>query len=280
LSESAQISVFGVSETGNVREENQDAIYYSDASDTSEKQTGFLFGIADGMGGFANGSIASKAALETLFETYEEIGKSVTKQKMKVAIQNANLRVYQEARRLAAGRMGTTLTCVHISGSEMMIGHVGDTRAYLVRNNTIQCLTNDHTRVAELIRMNLLPPEKARTHSQRSVLDRCLGIGLFVQPDIFTVKAFEDDIILLCSDGVWAVIEDDELLRMTLEVQNISQLPRVIIDKALELQSDDNVSCMAIHLQKLGSSAKKHAGEEVKSIFSKLFDVVRKEKLV
>jgi protein phosphatase len=280
LSESAQISVYGVSETGNVRDENQDSIHFSDVNNTSDKQAGYLFGIADGMGGYANGSVASKAALETLFETYEEIGKSVTKQKLKVAIQNANLRVYEEARRLAAGRMGTTLTCVHISGSEMMIGHVGDTRAYLIRNDTIKCLTNDHTRVAELIRMNLLPPEKARTHSQRSVLERCLGTGLFIQPDIFTVRVFEEDIILLCSDGVWAVMEDEDMLRMALSVQNVSQLPRVVVDRALELKSDDNVSCVAIQLHKLGVGIKEPTSKDSKSIFSRFFEVIRKEKLV
>ena len=276
MSGSAQIYVSGVSEMGNVREENQDAIRFSGVDDATSEVGEYLFGIADGMGGFANGSIASNSALETFFETYEEMGKSFTKQKMKVAIQNANLRVYQEARRLAAGRMGTTLTCAHVSGSNMMIGHVGDTRLYLVRNETIRCLTNDHTRVAELIRMNLLPPEKIRTHSQRSVLERCLGTGLFVQPDIFSIKVFEDDILVLCSDGIWSVIEDDELLRLTTQFKDHSVLTRKIVDRALELKSDDNVSCVVIHLQQLQNNGEEDETKKNR-IFSKLLRLVKKE---
>ena len=249
--DSTAILVSGVTETGNVRLENQDSIKHSDVNTTPPEQDGYIFGVADGMGGFANGALASRVALETFFETFEEAKKVQSKQKMKVAIQNANLRVYQEARRLSEGNMGTTLTCVFLSGSNLLVGHIGDSRAYLIRNNTITCLTDDHTRVAALARMKLLSPDKVRTHSQRSVLEKSLGTGLFVQPDIFTVPVFENDFLVLCTDGVWAVVEDPVMLELVTSGKDTETIARSIIDKALELESDDNVSSLVVHLKKL-----------------------------
>jgi protein phosphatase len=149
--------------------------------------------------------------------------------------------------------MGTTITVVNVYGKNLYIGHVGDTRAYLIRNNKATCLTNDHSRVGELVRMKLLSPDKVRTHNQRSVLERCLGFNLFVQPDIFKVPAQNNDVIILCSDGVWSVIEDDEFENMVAANTNPENLSREIVELALKRDHDDNLTAVAIYLNRLSN---------------------------
>ncbi len=251
--ESVVIQSFSYTHKGNVREDNQDAVQLCDSNKVFAPDVGYLYGIADGMGGFAHGGVASTLALETFFETFYSAGNASPLQKFKVGIQNANLSVYQEARRLAAGRMGTTLTAVNIVGRAMHIGHIGDSRAYLIRDRQSRCLTNDHTRVAELVRMRMLAPDKIRTHSQRSVLEKCLGLELFIQPDIFTVPVQEDDIIILCTDGIWALIDDHEFADITHQIDDPEKLCEHIATVALERQSDDNVSIVVLYLKKLSS---------------------------
>ncbi len=236
---------------GNVREDNQDSVRVIDQHDDLTASYGHLFGVADGMGGYAQGSVASSLALVTLFETvYSSNGLSIP-QKMKQAVQSANLNVYQKARELGVGRMGTTLTAGLLKGNKFHIAHVGDSRAYLIRGKISTCLTKDHTRVGELVRMKVLAPDKVRTHSQRSVLSKCIGLDLFVQPDVFDVQVQDGDIIIFCSDGVWSVIDDDEFGAIASKAVSAEQLNHTIIDLALKRESDDNVSVVTIMLHKL-----------------------------
>jgi len=251
---------------GNVREDNQDSVRIIDQHDDLTAAYGHLFGVADGMGGYAQGSVASSLALLTLFETvYSNNGLSIP-QKMKQAIQNANLNVYQKARELGVGRMGTTLTAGLLKGNKFHIAHVGDSRAYLIRGKTTTCLTKDHTRVGELVRMKVLSPDKVRTHSQRSVLSKCLGLDLFVQPDVFEVQVQDDDIIIFCSDGVWSVIDDDEFGMLASQEVSAEQLSQAIIDLALKRGSDDNVSAVTIMLHRLVTQQTDHGSRISKII--------------
>ena len=150
--------------------------------------------------------------------------------------------------------MGTTLTAVNIVGNKLHIAHIGDSRAYLIRDRKSKCLTNDHTRVGELVRMKVLSPEKVRTHSQRSMLDKCLGMELFVQPDIFQVPVKSGDIIVLCSDGVWAMIQDDEFAQLITDSNDPENLCRQIVELAMERESDDNLSIIILYLHRLAPS--------------------------
>jgi protein phosphatase len=248
---SVEIVAFSHSHTGKVRKDNQDAIKLCDYTKDYPVDIGYVFGIADGMGGYAHGGVASTIALQTFFETFYEANGAAPQQKIKIGIQNANLTVYQTAQRMAAGRMGTTLTVVNLVGRRLHIGHVGDSRAYLIRKNVSTLLTTDHTRVGELVRMKLLAPEKIRTHSQRSVLERSLGIGLFVQPDIFSIPVQEQDIIMLCTDGLWSVIEDQEFADLINKAESLEVLCPRLIDLAMDRESDDNLSIVLISLNKL-----------------------------
>ncbi|MGD1006716.1 MAG: protein phosphatase 2C domain-containing protein [Ignavibacteriaceae bacterium] len=251
-SELVEISTYGLTHIGKVREDNQDAVRICDLDDDeSISAVGYLFGVADGMGGFAHGGIASSTALETFFETFYSANGASPIQKFRVGIQNANLSVFQASQRMGAGRMGTTLLVVNLVGHDLYIGHIGDSRAYLVRNHKSKCLTNDHTQVGDLVRMRLLSPDKIRTHSQRSVLNRCLGLNLFVQPDIFKVPVQNDDVVILCTDGVWSVIEDKEFAQITKKSNKPEELCRQIIELAMERDSDDNLSIVVLHFNNL-----------------------------
>ncbi len=253
-SEVVEIEAYSYTHVGKVRDDNQDAVRLCDPVDELTIADGHLYGIADGMGGYAHGGVASSLALETFFETFYAANGVAPSQKLRVGIQNANLSVYQTSQRLKAGRMGTTLTAVNIVGRKLHIAHVGDSRAYLIRDRESMCLTNDHTQVGELVRMKVLSPEKVRTHSQRSKLEKCLGMELFVQPDIFNVPVKPGDIVVLCSDGVWAMIQDDEFAKIITDSKDPEKLCKYIVELAMERESDDNLSIIILYLHKLAAT--------------------------
>jgi len=248
-----EIESHSLSHVGKVRRDNQDAVQLCNPHDEVSTTVGHLYGIADGMGGYAHGGVASSLALQTFFETFYAADGVSPLQKFRVSIQNANLSVYQTAQRMAAGRMGTTLTVVNIIGKKIYVGHVGDSRAYLIRGNKTRLLTNDHTRVGELVRMHVLSPDKVRTHSQRSILEKCLGLNLFIQPDIFQFPVENGDTILLCTDGIWSVIEDQELALLSNEATSAAELNQRIFDLAMKRDSDDNLSAISLRLHNLGT---------------------------
>jgi protein phosphatase len=203
------------------------------------------------MGGYAHGRLASTLALEKLYQIFYNERAAPAPKVLRRGVESANLGVYREAQRLGAGRMGTTLTAVSVLGDKLHLAHVGDSRAYLVRDNRAVCLTNDHTTVGDLVRMKVLPPDKVRTHAQRSVLTKGIGLALFVQPDIAQITLRDDDRLILCSDGVWSVIQDNEFARLSQEAKGVTALSQNLINLALERQTDDNASAIAIHIQRL-----------------------------
>jgi len=250
VNEAPEIESHGICRAGKVREDNQDAIRFCRPDDLTLKY-GPLYGIADGMGGYAHGGVASSLALETFFDTFYKSNGVSPFQKLRLGVQNANVGIYQAAQRLGVPRMGTTLTAVNLVGQTLNLAHVGDSRAYLVRENVATCLTNDHTRVGEMVRMRMLSPEKVRRHAQRSVLNKCLGVGLFVQPDVFQVPVRAGDVIILCTDGVWSVIEDAEFSQMASACNGPEDLSRQIYDLAMSRESDDNLSVIALYIRRL-----------------------------
>ncbi|MCC7446000.1 MAG: serine/threonine-protein phosphatase [Anaerolineae bacterium] len=253
-SESSQIEAFGLSDVGRVREDNQDAIRLCQTDDPlTLSNQGHLYAIADGMGGYSHGGLASATALEVFFAAFYSTNGAQAQ--IKQAVQQANIGVYQTAQRLGAVRMGTTLSAINLVGNQLTIAHVGDSRVYLVRDRSVTCLTSDHTMVGELVRMKVLPPEKVRSHAQRSVLNKCLGFDLFVQPDVSRVTVQEGDMLILCTDGAWSVIEDHEFAELSASVPNVNALSHEIVQLAAERGSDDNASAIAVHIQHLSADA-------------------------
>jgi protein phosphatase len=239
----------GLSDIGLVREDNQDSIHLPDGSHSPEM--GLLYAVADGMGGYTHGAVASALAIQKLAETlYDGNGRPNPKY-LRRGVESANLSIYKTAERLGAGRMGTTLTAAYIFDDALHLVHVGDSRAYLIRDRQATCLTTDHTTVGDLVRTRLITADKVRTHSQRSILTKSVGIGMFIKPDISRHKLKEEDYLILCSDGVWSVIQDEEFAQSVMESKGVDQVSKNLVKLALDRKTDDNVSVVTIHIREL-----------------------------
>ena len=169
-----------------------------------------IFAIADGMGGARGGEIASRVAATALAEEVDGSGED----RVVALIQQANKRVFERAAEDSdASGMGTTITVALVEdGGVVTFGHVGDSRAYLIRDRKLEQLTEDHSLVAELVRSGRLSPEEAEIHPQRSVITRALGTDPDVDVDSFSIEGKPGDLFLLCSDGLTSMVGDEEIL--------------------------------------------------------------------
>jgi protein phosphatase len=255
----AAIAAAAVTHPGLMREDNQDAVRVCKPDDAVTALVGHLYAVADGMGGYAHGGVASTVAIDTFTQTVASgarpaLAAPQIQGLLRRGAQDANLAVYQAAQRLNAGRMGTTLTAFSILYNTLTFVHVGDTRLYLIRGNQATCLTQDHSTVAGLVRMKVLSPDKVRKHAQRSQLEKCLGVNLFIQPDVASHTLRPGDIAILCTDGIWAVIEDAEFAQLAAAAPDPAALGQTLIDLAMERESDDNVSAVVVQVQKLAEN--------------------------
>jgi PPM family protein phosphatase len=177
-----------------------------------------LFAVADGVGGYEGGEVASKMAVETTLNTYRnsprEWGAS---KRLHRAVQNANIEVYNFASTVPELRRMATLTAVAIENGTLNAAHIGDCRLYLLRAGKITQMSKDHTAVGERVRMGLMTEERARNHPDRSALLRSLGRELIVSIDRITMPLRKDDELILCSDGLHGVLENHELISLTRE---------------------------------------------------------------
>lgn len=244
----ADFDCAGLSITGPVRADNQDAILVPAAS--ASRFPGSLLALADGMGGYSHGDIASNLALHQVAQVLRSCppGANYTKYLQKAA-ESANLEIYKTAQQLGGERMGTTLLAAYLSGNLLHLAHIGDSRAYLIRNGHTTCLTSDHTTVGELVRARMLTPEYVRGHEQRSILTRALGLALFVQPDLSQTKLQPTDWIVLVSDGVWAAIEDSQFGETAQKSGSAQSFCETLLDLAIAQGSDDNCSAVALRVR-------------------------------
>lgn len=195
-------------ETGCVRKNNEDNLLIM-----SEVN---LFAVADGMGGHNAGELASKLALEelekrssALLDTKDED----IQEWMSQAMLEANKLVFEASSDSQETEgMGTTLTALVINGAKAVIGHIGDSRIYLWRENTLSQLSEDHSMVNELVRLGQLTEEKARDHPHKNVLSRALGVERSITIDCFQFRVQDDDVFILCTDGFSNMIEDEEMV--------------------------------------------------------------------
>jgi len=263
-----EIDFGGLSIVGPVREDNQDSIYLSTGEQADA--SGLLFVVADGMGGYAHGGVASLLALESFSRTLATQNGAPVPKALQRSVENANLQVYQKAQQLEAGRMGTTLTAAYVLGDILHLAHVGDSRAYLIRNGHAICLTADHTSVGDMVRAKILSPARIRTHAQRSVLTKAIGISLFVQADITKHSLPEGAHLVLCSDGVWSVIEDEDFARVVREQGAVDLICQNLIDLAVQHGTDDNASAVVFHLKKFVAAPQEYGSHQANRWFKKL----------
>src|SRR5919205_1444724 len=224
-----------LTDTGRKRRHNED-VYVVDPP---------IFAIADGMGGANAGEVAAALAAEAL---RGEGGRG--ENAVVGLIQEANRRVYQRAiEDAAASGMGTTMTVALLEDGRVRIGHVGDSRAYLIRDGELSQLTDDHSLVGELVRSGKLTPEDAESHPQRSVITRVLGTDPEVDVDTITVETRKGDLFLLCSDGLYSMVGNDRILELVERHRgDLDAMAKTLVRAANRVGGDDNITVVAFEI--------------------------------
>jgi PPM family protein phosphatase len=207
-----------------------------------------LFAVADGMGGAQAGEVASKLAASAL-EGGDSDGLSGL-ERLDALIQEANRRIYDRASSdPTASGMGTTITVALVEGMTVAIGHVGDSRAYLVRGERMEQLTEDHSLVNELLKSGKLSEEEAQMHPQRSVITRAVGTDPDVDVDAFTIEAENDDVFLICSDGLTDMVEDEDILELVHQHRDdLDKAVKALVAAANRVGGDDNITAVAFRV--------------------------------
>jgi serine/threonine protein phosphatase PrpC len=242
--------VVSVSDTGRKRRHNEDS-YVCEPP---------LFAIADGMGGAQAGEVASELAANALQEHAGDPGRG--EERVVSLIQEANRKVFERANEdRALSGMGTTLTLALVDEGKVAVGHVGDSRAYLLRDGALDQITEDHSLVAELTRAGKLSEEEAETHPQRSVITRALGTDPDVAVDAFTVETHDGDVFMLCSDGLTSMVEDKAILEILEKRRgNLDKAAQDLVKAANRGGGEDNITVLLFEIGQAAERTEESAG--------------------
>ncbi len=241
------MKVFAKSDIGKARELNEDFFYISNENDSLK-----LYILADGMGGYNGGEIASKLAtvsakgyIESNFDKIEHSKEKIL-ELIRNAMEYANMLVHEKSKENEElTNMGTTLEVCLIYNNKAFIGHIGDSRIYRIRKNIIRKITQDHSYVQELVKDGTITKEEAIHHPKKNMLIKALGCTPFVEPDI-TVKGFlKDDIIVICSDGLTNMLSDEEIYATL--TQDINSSSNSLVNKANQLGGNDNITVIVLY---------------------------------
>ncbi len=224
-------------DVGLVREHNEDSLLVAPP----------LFVVCDGMGGHEAGEVASEMAIRTMENQADSIKDA---QSMIAAVEAANLNVIK-APRQGIGRegMGTTMTAAKVTGERVMIAQVGDSRAYLLHNGRIQQLTRDHSLMADLIESGQITEAEARFHPNRSVITRAIGSDPYMQPDIYELNLSSGDRLLLCSDGLNAMLDDYQIEDILRDVPDPQTCADMLVGAARNAGGYDNITTIVVDIE-------------------------------
>jgi protein phosphatase len=234
-----------VSDVGTEREHNEDH-----GSVLVESDSCGLMAVADGVSGQPAGADASRRAVDALSQAFAaERGRAASDKRLHRAMQAANIAVYETGLVVPELRgMATTLTAVVLDRGELAAAHVGDTRLYLVHHGAIAQLTKDHTIAGEHVRAGLISEERARQHAGRSQLTRALGKELIVPIDRLARRLCEGDLLILCSDGLYNVLGDQEMARLARGARDAATACHALVDAANERGTPDNVTAAVLRM--------------------------------
>lgn len=202
--------------------------------------------IADGMGGYAAGEVASRILVDTVRDvlaTESNVDETV----LKMAILRGNdviLKTVSEHPKYSG--MGTTATLFHRASGKIVWAHVGDSRLYLLRNQTLRQITRDHSLVSDLVANGSITQEEARLHPKRNVITRAVGVEPELDVDQGAFSVADRDIIMLCSDGLTSVVSDEEICSMILATPEGENVAKRLVQKAIESGSHDNISIIVV----------------------------------
>jgi protein phosphatase len=224
---------------GRVRDHNEDYI-------GCVENHGWLFALADGVGGQQKGEVASRTAVETLIEEFRRAPRDQPlRQLLPRLVQSANRKVYETGN---GTTIATTLVACALRFDRALIAHVGDSRCYLIRNGRATPLTRDHTMVGEQARLGLISAREAAEAETRHVLTRSLGNGMFVSADIAEHVAIPGDVLLLCSDGLHGALSASDIAGIVTGHADLNTAAHQLIDAANERDGVDNVSVQLIRV--------------------------------
>ena len=240
------IKAYAKSDIGKVREINEDAFYASDSLDEVQ-----LYMLADGMGGYKGGEIASKLAIQSAKNYIENNFQQIEKDKDSIlqlvgsSIEYANMIVYEKSKEnKELEGMGTTLDVCLIYNNRVFIGHVGDSRVYRIRKEFMRKLTQDHSYVQKLVKDGTITKEEAVHHPQKNMLMKALGCNAFVEPDVMVKGFLKDDILIMNSDGLTNLVSQEEILKEA--KKNIEQAPKELVKLANNNGGYDNITVIVI----------------------------------
>jgi serine/threonine protein phosphatase PrpC len=251
-----EILVQGSTDKGLVRPNNEDNFYLND-------KKGLLV-VADGMGGHASGEVASKMAIDVIRDyiievkegQYPQIGKyrgefSEETNRIGSALRLANRVIYEAAQSNPGWQgMGTTAAAVMLNGNRLSIGHVGDSRVYLVRAGNIEQMTDDHSVVYEQVKRELLTKEEAQKSEMKNLLTRALGATPEVDVDFAELTLTDGDILILCTDGLSSMVSDDDILSVMLSSNDPTASCERLIDMANKNGGKDNITVITGYIRK------------------------------
>ena len=242
------------SDTGRMRDHNEDSFFAAPP----------LFVVADGMGGHAAGEVASELAIQTIMELAPAYPNA---QMLSLAVDAANTAVYEESVKTERRHgMGTTVTACMLKGTRLVIAQVGDSRAYLLHNGTLQQLTRDHSLMADLIESGEITPEEARIHPQRNFITRALGTAETVETDLYELNVSPGDRLLLCSDGLSGMLDDADLTDALTAIRDPQTCVNKLIARANEAGGFDNITAIVVDVS--GSEADAEERERRRSIIT------------
>lgn len=238
------LKTFSITNIGRRRKLNQDFVY------TSEQPVGGLpnlFIVADGMGGHNAGDYASKATVETMVEKISSTPETEKTRILEEAIQAANTLIRIKASESAdLEGMGTTVVAATCSGNQLCVANVGDSRLYVVNSREIRQITRDHSWVEEMVRRGGLGREEARNHPDRNIITRAVGADDTVKVDFFSVQLEEGDLILMCTDGLTNMLDDDEIRMILTGARDIVEKAEELVEAANDHGGRDNISVVLI----------------------------------
>lgn len=231
------MKVYARTDVGRVRPINEDAFYLP-------KEGECFCAIADGMGGHNAGEVASAMAVNVFSEVLRGCDVPGSRA-MHHAVERANAAIYEKSRREGqCSGMGTTFTALSQIGSSVQIAHVGDSRAYLVRNGAIMRLTTDHTLVEEMVLKGIITPREAKYHPKRNYITRALGTAERVEVDLLQVERMKGDVFFLCTDGLSNHVEEKRILEITRQGGSWEEKLEAVVNAALEDGGTDNITAM------------------------------------
>ena len=240
------IKAYARSDKGKVREMNQDYYYISNSLDVVQ-----LYILADGMGGYNGGEIASSLAVQTAKNYIENNFSQIDKDKDSIiqllgsSMEYANMVVYEKSKENSELQgMGTTLEICLIYNNKVYIGHIGDSRIYRIRKEFIRKLTQDHSYVQKLVKEGTITKEQAAHHPQKNMLMKALGCNAFVEPDVMVKGFLKDDILIMCSDGLTNLVNQDIIYEKA--SKNIEQATKDLVELANDRGGYDNITVIVI----------------------------------